>query len=129
MQSAQTLQITPKEYLKPHGGFNLNVLMFSAALTLLALSHCGYWLWGWYGWCCFGVNVLALHLAGSVIHDASHNSGHSNRLINATLGHGSALMLGFAFPVFTRVHLQHHAHVNDPVDDPDHFVSTGDPCG
>ena len=43
------------------------------------------------------------------------------------LGHGSALMLGFAFPVFTRVHLQHHAHVNDPENDPDHFVSTGGP--
>jgi beta-carotene hydroxylase len=36
-------------------------------------------------------------------------------------------MLGFAFPVFTRVHLQHHAHVNDPENDPDHFVSTGGP--
>jgi len=36
-------------------------------------------------------------------------------------------MLGFTFPVFTRVHLQHHAHVNDPENDPDHFVSTGGP--
>jgi hypothetical protein len=36
-------------------------------------------------------------------------------------------MLGFAFPVFTRVHIQHHAHVNDPDNDPDHFVSTGGP--
>ena len=35
-------------------------------------------------------------------------------------------MLGFTFPVFTRVHLQHHANVNDPENDPDHFVST---CG
>jgi beta-carotene hydroxylase len=25
------------------------------------------------------------------------------------------------------VHLQHHAHVNDPENDPDHFVSTGGP--
>lgn len=52
---------------------------------------------------------------------------HRDRLINAFLGHGSALMLGFAFPVFTRVHMQHHAHVNDPENDPDHFVSTGGP--
>jgi beta-carotene hydroxylase len=47
--------------------------------------------------------------------------------VNAVLGHGSALILGFSFPVFTRVHLQHHAHVNDPENDPDHFVSTGGP--
>jgi len=37
------------------------------------------------------------------------------------------LLLGFSFPVFTRVHLQHHAHVNDPKNDPDHIVSTFGP--
>jgi beta-carotene hydroxylase len=127
MQSAEMLLTVPKEYLKPPGGLNLNVLMFFTALTLISLSVCGYWLWSWPAWCCFCSNVLALHLSGTVIHDASHNSGHRNRIINAILGHGSALMLGFAFPVFTRVHLQHHAHVNDPENDPDHFVSTGGP--
>jgi beta-carotene hydroxylase len=66
-------------------------------------------------------------MVGTVIHDASHNVAHQNRLVNAILGHGSALMLGFAFPVFTRVHMQHHANVNDPENDPDHFVSTGGP--
>jgi beta-carotene hydroxylase len=73
------------------------------------------------------MNVLALHLAGTVIHDACHNAAHRNRVMNAILGHSSALMLGFAFPVFTRVHLQHHANVNDPENDPDHYVSTGGP--
>jgi beta-carotene hydroxylase len=43
------------------------------------------------------------------------------------MGHGAALLLGFSFPVFTRVHLQHHAHVNDPKNDPDHIVSTFGP--
>mgnify|MGYP002395826521 CR=1 FL=1 len=73
------------------------------------------------------MNVLALHMAGTVIHDACHKVAHRHPLANALMGHGSALMLGFAFPVFTRVHLQHHAHVNDPENDPDHFVSTGGP--
>lgn len=128
MQLAQTASTTvPKEFLKPHGGFNLNVIMFLSALGLIMVSTCGYWLWGWYDWCCFSLNVLALHLSGTIIHDASHNSGHSNKAINTILGHGSALMLGFAFPVFTRVHLQHHANVNDPENDPDHYVSTGGP--
>jgi beta-carotene hydroxylase len=127
MQSAQMLLTVPKEYLKAPGGFNTNVVIFLVALTLIVFSVCGYWLWGWWDWCCFCASVLALHLAGTVIHDASHNSAHENRILNAILGHGSALMLGFAFPVFTRVHLQHHAHVNDPKNDPDHFVSTGGP--
>lgn len=127
MQSAEMLLTVPKEYLKAPGGFNPNVTMFFSALSLITLSTCGYWLLSWPDWICFSANVLALHLSGTVIHDASHNSAHSNRVFNAILGHGSALMLGFAFPVFTRVHLQHHAHVNDPENDPDHFVSTGGP--
>jgi beta-carotene hydroxylase len=127
MQSAEMLLTVPKEYLKAPGGFNPNVTMFFSALSLITLSTSGYWLWSWPDWICFTANVLALHLSGTVIHDASHNSAHSNRIFNAILGHGSALMLGFAFPVFTRVHLQHHAHVNDPENDPDHFVSTGGP--
>jgi beta-carotene hydroxylase len=122
------LQLTvPRELTGPDGGFNINVLMFLSALGMVAISTLGYWSWHWPDWCCFCLNVVALHLVGTVIHDASHNSAHSDRLLNAILGHGSALMLGFAFPVFTRVHLQHHAHVNDPKNDPDHFVSTGGP--
>jgi beta-carotene hydroxylase len=127
MQSAEMLLTVPKEYLKAPGGLNPNVFMFLSALSLIIVSTCGYWLWSWPDWLCFCSNVIALHLSGTVIHDASHNSAHSNRTLNAILGHGSALLLGFAFPVFTRVHLQHHAHVNDPDNDPDHFVSTGGP--
>jgi beta-carotene hydroxylase len=127
MQSAQMLLSPPKEYIKPPGGFNPNVLMFLAALALIITSTCVYFLGNIPDWCCFLANVLALHLSGTVIHDASHNAAHRDRVVNAILGHGSALMLGFAFPVFTRVHLQHHAHVNDPDNDPDHYVSTGGP--
>ncbi|MBU6228990.1 MAG: fatty acid desaturase [Cyanobacteria bacterium REEB459] len=117
----------PSELLKTEGGLSVDALMFMASAGLITLSTLGYFLWGWAGWCVFLMNVLSLHLAGTVIHDASHNSAHRHRLVNAVLGHGSALILGFSFPVFTRVHLQHHAHVNDPDNDPDHFVSTGGP--
>jgi len=117
----------PSEYLKADGGLSPNLLMLLVSVVLIATSTVGYFLWGWISWCVFLMNVLALHLAGTVIHDASHNAAHRNRVVNAILGHGSALILGFSFPVFTRVHLQHHAHVNDPENDPDHFVSTGGP--
>jgi beta-carotene hydroxylase len=117
----------PRELLGPPGAFNPTLLMFLTAVTLFTVSIFGYFLGEWPRWCCFIINVLALHLVGTVIHDASHNVAHRNPIVNALLGHGSALMLGFAFPVFTRVHMQHHAHVNDPQNDPDHFVSTGGP--
>ena len=117
----------PPELLKTEGGLSPNMLMFLASAGLIILSTVGFFVWSWPAWCVFCMNVLSLHLSGTVIHDASHNSAHRNRAINACLGHGSALILGFSFPVFTRVHLQHHAHVNDPQNDPDHFVSTGGP--
>lgn len=117
----------PRELLGPPGESNPTLLMFLTSVVLGIVSTLGYFYWNWPSWCCFSVNVLALHMVGTVIHDASHNVAHQNRYVNAVLGHGSALMLGFAFPVFTRVHMQHHANVNDPENDPDHFVSTGGP--
>jgi beta-carotene hydroxylase len=127
MSEARQPLTAPKEFFDPGGGINFTLLMFLTAVALVLVSTIGYWCWQWPGWCTFGLNVLALHLSGTVIHDASHLAAHRNRIVNAALGHGSALMLGFAFPVFTRVHIQHHAHVNDPENDPDHFVSTGGP--
>lgn len=127
MSEAGTPLTVPRELLGPPGDFNLTLLMFLTSVTLVIGSTLGYFFWDWLGWCCFLINVVALHMVGTVIHDASHNVAHRNRIMNAVLGHGSALMLGFAFPVFTRVHMQHHAHVNDPKNDPDHFVSTGGP--
>ena len=127
MSEAQRPLTVPREFLSPPGNFSPTLLMFLAVFTMFVLSNCGYWLWEWPHWCCFVINVLALHIAGTVIHDACHQSAHPNRVVNAILGHASALMLVFAFPVFTRVHLQHHAHVNDPKNDPDHYVSTGGP--
>ena len=127
MVEAQVSLTVLREFIQPPGGLNLTVIIFLVAVMLLIFSTCGFWLGFFPGWCCFFTNVLALHLAGTVIHDASHRAAHKNKIINAILGHGSALMLGFAFPVFTRVHMQHHANVNDPENDPDHFVSTGGP--
>jgi len=127
-EAPKPLTIPPKELLAPPGDFfNPTLLMFFAAVAMLIISNFGYWCWEWFDWICFCINILALHIAGTVIHDACHQSAHRNRIINAMLGHGSALILGFAFPVFTRVHLQHHAHVNDPKNDPDYFVSTAGP--
>lgn len=117
----------PKELLGPPGDLNPTMFMFFGALVMVVCSTLGYWLWDLPGWCCFLSNTIALHIVGTVIHDASHNVAHQSRIMNAILGHGSALMLGFSFPVFMRVHMQHHVNVNDPDNDPDHFVSTGGP--
>ncbi len=127
VEAQQPLLASPRDLFGPPGAFNPTLFLFLVAVSLAALSTWGHWRGGWPAWCSFATNVLALHLAGTVIHDASHNVAHSWRPLNAFLGHGSALLLGFSFPVFTRVHMQHHANVNDPENDPDHYVSTGGP--
>ena len=117
----------PREYLDPPAAWNPTVGLFLAGYGLAGLT-----IWGWFvgGWPLpplLALGFLALHLEGTVIHDACHNAAHPHRFWNAVMGHGAALLLGFSFPVFTRVHLQHHAHVNDPKLDPDHIVSTFGP--
>ena len=116
-----------QQYLDPPNGWNLTVGLFLGGYVLAAIS-----IWQWYQgtWplpVLIGLAFLALHMEGTVIHDATHNAAHPNRWINQAMGHGSAILLGFSFPVFKRVHLQHHSHVNDPKNDPDHIVSTFGP--
>jgi len=43
---------------------------------------------------------LALHIEGTVIHDACHKAAHPVPWINQAMGHGSAILLGFSFPSF-----------------------------
>tara|TARA_Y100001968_G_scaffold325296_1_gene366287 strand:- start:1178 stop:2212 length:1035 start_codon:yes stop_codon:yes gene_type:complete len=116
-----------QDYLDPPGQWNITVGLFLGGYLLAALS-----IWQWYvgNWplpVLVGLAFLALHMEGTVIHDACHNAAHPNRWINQAMGHGAAILLGFSFPVFTRVHLEHHKYVNDPKNDPDHIVSTFGP--
>ena len=116
-----------QQFLDPPSSWNLTVGLFIGGYLLAALS-----IWQWYqdNWplpVLVSLAFLALHMEGTVIHDACHNAAHPNRWINQAMGHGAAILLGFSFPVFTRVHLQHHSHVNDPKNDPDHIVSTFGP--
>ncbi len=118
----------PRELLDPPKAFwNPTLLMFLASVALAVCCLWGYSYWGWPKPLIFGLNFLSLYVLGTIIHDASHGAAHRYRWLNEALGHGSALLQGFVYPVFKRVHLEHHAHVNDPDNDPDHYVSTGGP--
>ncbi len=116
-----------QKYLDPPPAWNPTVALFIGGYCLAGLT-----IWQWYQgvWplpVLVGLAFLSLHMEGTVIHDACHKAAHPNQWINQAMGHGAAILLGFSFPVFTRVHLQHHSHVNDPKNDPDHIVSTFGP--
>lgn len=125
--ASRRLGQVPRELLDPPGPWSITVWIFLGGYGLAALAIYGWFFAGWSLPLLLLLGFLALHLEGTVIHDACHNAAHPNRIINAVMGHGAALLLGFSFPVFTRVHLQHHANVNDPKNDPDHIVSTFGP--
>jgi beta-carotene hydroxylase len=128
MSEAATKPLTiPRELLGAPGDFNPTLLIFLISIAIAIVTTLGYWCWHWVDWVCFCLNIVALHLVGTVIHDACHGVAHRNKTMNAILGHGSAFLLCFSYPVFTRVHIQHHANVNDPENDPDHVVSTFGP--
>ncbi len=127
MKSSIDWQKELQEFLDPPSEWNITVFLFIGGYLLAGLS-----IWEWYRgeWplpLLVGLAFLALHMEGTVIHDACHNAAHPNRWINQAMGHGAAILLGFSFPVFTRVHLEHHKYVNDPKNDPDHIVSTFGP--
>ena len=126
-QSSAYWQGVIKNYLDAPNNLNPTVGLFFGGYLLAFIS-----IWEWYkgDWplpVLVGLAFLALHMEGTVIHDACHKAAHPNKWINQLMGHGAAILLGFSFPVFTRVHLQHHSHVNDPKNDPDHIVSTFGP--
>ncbi len=126
-QSSTFWQKRIKEYLDPPDLLNPTVGLFIGGYAIAFLA-----IWQWYKgiWplpTLVGLAFIALHMEGTVIHDACHKAAHPNKWVNQAMGHGAAILLGFSFPVFTRVHLQHHSHVNDPKNDPDHIVSTFGP--
>ncbi|MEO0942878.1 MAG: fatty acid desaturase [Cyanobacteria bacterium J06642_12] len=118
----------PRELVgAPDSLVNWNVILFLSSVCLFVCCFCGYSIWNWPRWIVFWLNFSALYVLGTVIHDASHGSAHKIRWVNEAMGHGSALLQGFVYPVFKWVHMEHHANVNDPENDPDHYVSTGGP--
>lgn len=116
-----------RAFIDPPAAWNPTVALFLGGYGLAGLTIWGWFIGHWSLPFLVLTGFLALHLEGTVIHDACHRAAHPSRFWNAFMGHGAAVLLGFSYPVFTRVHLEHHAHVNDPENDPDHTVSTFGP--
>lgn len=59
----------------------------------------------------------------TVLHDASHGSLSKRAWLNEGLGHLATLTLFGPYDAIRRNHLHHHAHTNDPKEDPDFYVA------
>jgi len=111
----------------PQGPFSPTLGLLLGVIVVLVVGLVGVMAWDWPRWIPFILNTAGLCTLAVVLHDSSHGTAHRNRGLNRALGHMAAILQGFSYPVFARVHAQHHAHVNHPTKDPDHFVSTGGP--
>ncbi|MES2253451.1 MAG: fatty acid desaturase [Pseudomonadota bacterium] len=122
---------------------------FEAKGRVVAQSLSGHFAWGSVAWF-FGVlaatgavawAVLAGHLSYWVsvplesvliyaifatLHEATHDNiaGRHSRWqwVNHLIGHISGFVLLAPYPGFRALHLHHHQHTNDPVEDPDYWV-------
>ncbi|WP_405205989.1 fatty acid desaturase [Aquimarina sp. LLG6339-5] len=106
-------------------------------IILFSILSIGYiLLWKFY---LLGLSPIWSSIIGAVIaygmftiaHEASHGniSGGVQSFVKLekTLGWISSFFLLFPFSAFVVIHLRHHAHTNDPVNDPDHYVNGSNP--
>jgi len=80
-------------------------------------------------WASICLNVIAIYLIFTPAHEAVHGNirgkYHNLAWFEKIVGGLSTLALTAPFPVFKHIHLTHHSHTNDPVEDPDYYVKGG----
>ena len=89
-RGAAPVQSVPKRYLDPPAAWNPTVALFLGGYLLAGLTSYGWVAAGWPLPVLLALGFLALHLEGTVIHDACHNAAHPNRFGNAVMGHAAA---------------------------------------
>lgn len=82
-------------------------------------------------WQAMILNTILIYLSFTSLHEASHSNifyrGKYKKLGNLVIGHLSALQLLAPYRVFYRIHMIHHAYVNQGAKDPDFFARGSNP--
>jgi beta-carotene hydroxylase len=72
------------------------------------------------------ISFFCIHSGFTILHEASHRaiSGGAKGLqwLDSVPGAVHAALLAYDFPIFRFLHLRHHAHTNDPTQDPDYWM-------
>jgi beta-carotene hydroxylase len=79
-------------------------------------------------WGAIAINAFLIYLIFTPLHEAVHENiaGKNSRLVwlQGLIGHISGFVLLAPYPGFKALHLHHHQHTNDPVEDPDYWVKS-----
>jgi ferredoxin-NADP reductase/fatty acid desaturase len=103
--------------------------IYFGALTVFVISTIAYIRGLAPIWVTIPVNAAVTFWMFTVVHDASHHAISSKRWVNALFGRLAWIFVVpiYAFPAFAYIHIEHHRHSNDDVNDPDTFASHGRP--
>jgi len=74
---------------------------------------------------CFMISTFSCFVIFTPLHDAVHQAVSKDKSINNAIGHLSALPFALPMPLFRYVHLLHHRHNNNLIDDPDSWAGKG----
>ncbi|MDX6770998.1 MAG: fatty acid desaturase [Elusimicrobiota bacterium] len=77
----------------------------------------------WPLWLAVPLEAACAYAQFTVLHDASHGCLSRRAWLNDGLGHLATLVLFGPYDAIRRNHLHHHAHTNDPKEDPDYYVA------
>ena len=76
--------------------------------------------------CTIPLSSLGVYTLFTPLHEAAHTNISSNKQLNYILGTIIVIPFFFSnFKSFKYIHLQHHAHTNKPIFDPDYFSRYG----
>jgi beta-carotene hydroxylase len=98
---------------------------------MLAALSAGGWTIAWVGylsghvpgWVAVVLNFMSTYIGLTVFHESAHGTGFRSERSNRIFAVVPALMLTMTPTGFGICHLKHHAHINDPDLDPDHWVA------
>ena len=94
-----------------------------AALALQAASSAALLSGLWPAWTTVLLNAACAYAQFTVLHDALHGSVARLKPLNEALGYVATLTLCGPYSAIRRNHLHHHAHANDPREDPDFWAA------
>lgn len=108
------------------------IMLSGVAFGLFALATVGYLGGSVPLWLAMLVNIVAVYLAFTPLHDASHRAVSKNGFLNDLIGTviGQLLLPGINMPAFRTIHMDHHRYVGQEGRDPDTaFVTPPKPFG
>ncbi|UPT75354.1 MAG: fatty acid desaturase [Elusimicrobiota bacterium] len=116
-RSVRHLELRDGETAWPTAGVCLAALAVQAGSTAAAVTG------AWPAAAGVLVNAACAYAQFTVLHDALHGSASRIRPLNEALGYAATFTLCGPYAAIRRNHLHHHAHANDPREDPDFWAA------